>query len=75
MFKVNTVRIQNLVSQVQAEVLNQKNHVLLELRQKYSSRLIDPKVNDFVTSGTGASFSICEKKTVLLLRHILGYQG
>ena len=28
--------IQSLVSRVQAEVLNQKNHVLLELKQKYS---------------------------------------
>jgi hypothetical protein len=33
MVKVNTIPIQSLASQVQAKVLSQKNHVLLELRQ------------------------------------------
>jgi len=61
MLEVDTIHIQSWVSQVQAEVLNQKNHVLLELRQKNSSCLIDPNANDFVTSGTGAFFSICGK--------------
>lgn len=61
MLEVNTVHIQSWVCQVQAEILNQKNHVLLELRQKNSSCLIDPSASDFVTSGSGAFFSICEK--------------
>lgn len=38
--KANTIHLQSLVSQVQTEILNEKNNVSLELRQKYFSSLI-----------------------------------